>query len=176
MNWSSDSRGLMNHWTRLFIIALLLGVDAYVYSTDKSESTSYAAHVGGILVGVLAGAITLNNLEVSWVERNVLVPGAWFVLVAGSIGGAYVHATAFPPASLFRDVEVDYEPCCWRLLRCVDEGGTDLTEPDFHLFRCTQAYDEAALAWTYTLKYGGQELENTCDAFAAAAAAAHAAH
>lgn len=29
VNWSNENRGLMNHWTRLLIMLLILGVDAY---------------------------------------------------------------------------------------------------------------------------------------------------
>lgn len=150
---------------RLFVITLLLVTDGYIYVTSKSESTSYAAHAGGLLVGLLAGAITLKNLEVTWLERRVLVPGAWaltFVVVVAGIG---VFGSTFPPSSLFRDVHASYEPCCWHLLRC---GDAYVDREDYGEFRCKSTFDTAEMAWTYSVKHGNQVMENSCSAFAGA--------
>jgi membrane associated rhomboid family serine protease len=74
INWDVSSKGLMNHWTRLVIIAIVLIVDFYLYFFERSESTSYSAHIGGFAVGMLIGILTLDNIEVSWFEKWLLMP------------------------------------------------------------------------------------------------------
>ena len=70
INWDVSSKGLMNHWTRLAIISIVLIMDFYLYFAARSESTSYSAHVGGFVVGLIVGILCLDNLEVRVVVRT----------------------------------------------------------------------------------------------------------
>ena len=58
----------------MVIIAIVLIVDFYLYFFERSESTSYSAHIGGFAVGMLIGILTLDNIEVSWFEKWLLMP------------------------------------------------------------------------------------------------------
>ena len=40
-------------------------LDFFLYYTDPSESTSYTAHVGGWVIGLIMGVLLLDNLEVA---------------------------------------------------------------------------------------------------------------
>ena len=39
INWDLQHKGIMNHWTRLMVIAFVLAVDFYLYYTSPSEVT-----------------------------------------------------------------------------------------------------------------------------------------
>ena len=142
---------------------VLLATDGVAYVYSKSHSTSYAAHIGGIAVGLLAGVVVLENLEETWAERNVIIPGSGVVLCVLLGVAAVWYALHSPPQSLFINYEPTREPCCWELLRC---GTLEVT--DFSSFSCRASYDEPAVAWTYQIKYGGVVQANCADYTSAA--------
>jgi len=136
----------VNHWTRLFIIAIVLIVDFYLYYFERSESTSYSAHLGGFVVGLLVGIVFLDNIEVSDFEKYFLMPGTHLAVFLCSIGGIYAYLYIFPPIDAILGSK--FPPCCWQLLSC------STIEPDEYAFLdCYEPYD---------LK-GGVQFRDTCN-------------
>jgi hypothetical protein len=97
MNWGSTNKGILNHWTRLLIMGCLLGLDFYLYMTGPEHTTSYTAHVGGFLMGAAMGIVFLQNLEVTWLEDRVIVPGAYFLTAVILIWACTHYAVYWPP-------------------------------------------------------------------------------
>ena len=137
---------------------------AYVYS--RSSSTSYSAHIGGIIVGLLAGVVVLENLEVTWAERNVIIPGSGTLLCAFLFLSAIWYLLHSPPESLIFSYEPSHEPCCWALMRC-----ETLEAADYSNFNCRARYDAPTLAWAYDIVYDGVTQETCADYTSAAIAA-----
>jgi hypothetical protein len=122
-NWSLQHRGLMNHWTRLLVMTLVLGADTYMYTTAPSETTSYSAHAGGLAIGFLCGIIFLDNLETTCWHRYVGGPLSFLLalLLPLALGVYYYYLTPFPPDPLgnrFLKGTYDSPPCCFSLLSC----------------------------------------------------------
>jgi len=149
VNWDVESKGLMNHWTRLLVIGLLLCIDFFLYYTMPSETTSYSAHIGGWMVGLIVGILVLEDLEMEWCEKYLLFPLAALVGLVGAIAVPwYYFKGPFPPeAALFA---IDAEPCCWQLMRC-----PNIDPEHYSLFKC---YDH------YAVK-GGRHFRDTCEEF-----------
>lgn len=165
INWDSDSKGIINHWTRLGVIAMLLGLDMYLFFSSKSHATSYTAHVGGFLAGLLAGTVTILNLEVSWLERNVLIPGAWILTIVLTVFSCGWYAVHWPPEAVGfpkHGVE-EYQPCCFSMLRCAYDE--DFDTGYFDLFSCSSSYDSVTTEWSWAIKGNGTVLD-TCSAIA----------
>jgi rhomboid-related protein 1/2/3 len=97
MNWGSTNKGILNHWTRLLIIAIILGMDFYLHEVNPSTTTSYTAHVGGFMGGAVMGLVLLDNLEVTWTESHVIIPAAWAFAIAITTWAVYNYAYYFPP-------------------------------------------------------------------------------
>eukprot|EP00615_Pteridomonas_danica_P016767 CAMPEP_0114378790 /NCGR_PEP_ID=MMETSP0102-20121206/1847_1 /TAXON_ID=38822 ORGANISM="Pteridomonas danica, Strain PT" /NCGR_SAMPLE_ID=MMETSP0102 /ASSEMBLY_ACC=CAM_ASM_000212 /LENGTH=756 /DNA_ID=CAMNT_0001533715 /DNA_START=22 /DNA_END=2289 /DNA_ORIENTATION=- len=66
INWDLDSKGIMNHWTRLVILATFIGIDLVIYNFTQSDVTSFTAHGGGMVMGIVLGIVLLDNPEVGW--------------------------------------------------------------------------------------------------------------
>jgi len=60
INWDVAAKGIMNHWTRLVVISTILVVDFALYYASPSETTSYTAHIGGWVVGMVLGIVRGN--------------------------------------------------------------------------------------------------------------------
>jgi len=97
MNWGSTNKGLLNHWTRLLVMAIILGLDFYLHEVNPSATTSYTAHVGGFLGGAVMGIVLLDNLEVTWLESHFILPGAWAFAIAITAWAVYNYSYYFPP-------------------------------------------------------------------------------
>jgi membrane associated rhomboid family serine protease len=149
VNWDVESKGLMNHWTRLLVIGVLLCIDFFLYYLMPSETTSYSAHIGGWMVGLVMGVVLLDNLEVEWCEKYVLFPLTAFVAVVLAIAlPAYYFKGPYPPEPLLFPVDAD--PCCWQLLKC-----PGVAPQHYELFKCYDLYDVK----------GGRHFRDTCAEF-----------
>ena len=152
INWGNEHRGFFNHWTRLVFLSAFLALDLCLYVTEHSEVTSYTAHSGGFLTGLVVGVLVLDNLEVTWCEARVLVPGT-AVFAAGVLVWSVVNYTLhFPPEGYFWPVEKD--SCCVQLVEC---GG--LAEEDYTDFTCFDSVD--------VYRRNGKQLFDTCAEFVA---------
>jgi rhomboid-related protein 1/2/3 len=134
MNWGSENKGLLNHWTRLLIMCSIIGLDFYLYSADPSQSTSYTAHVGGFSAGAVFGVLLLDNLEVTWLERMVIIPFTVVFAAAMVTWAIYNYTAYFPPQNFFYEIPKD--SCCVQMLDC--DG---LKEESFDQFRCSNLVD-----------------------------------
>ena len=103
---------------------LLIGfnlLEAWYYVMWPSESTSYAAHLGGWAAGVIGGVVLLHGVRPTAATtacRRIAV-----VLFVGCFLFALGwHAGTFPPDFFTAHVSVhsdDKMPCCWHAWRCV---------------------------------------------------------
>jgi hypothetical protein len=147
-------------------MAVILAADGMAYVYSRSPSTSYSAHIGGLLVGLLAGVVVLENLEVTWAERNIIIPGSGTLLCAFLFLSAIWYMMHSPPESLVFSYEPSHEPCCWSLMRC-----ETLETTDYSSFNCHADYDASSLAWTYGIIYDGVTQENCANYTSTAIAA-----
>jgi hypothetical protein len=149
INWDVESKGLMNHWTRLLVIGMILCIDFFLYYLMPSETTSYSAHIGGWLVGLLVGINVLEVLELSWCEKYLLFPVTRIIAFTLAVAlPLYFYTGPFPPqAAMFA---IDAEPCCWKLLSC-----PEVAKEHYDLFKCYAHYD---------IK-GGRHFRDTCELF-----------
>ena len=132
-------------------LASILRWLAQLYAYERSESTSYWAHIGGMLVGAIAGSLLLENLEVTDFERYYMLPGIKLMGVVLAIGSVYMYITVFPAVRLeLRDV--DKPRCCVQFLEC-----PELDPADYARFQCVEAIHVR----------GGYNYRETCDDFLA---------
>mmetsp|Transcript_26006 Transcript_26006/g.47424 ORF Transcript_26006/g.47424 Transcript_26006/m.47424 type:complete len:790 (-) Transcript_26006:314-2683(-) len=156
MNWGSTNKGLLNHWTRLLVMAIILGLDFYLHEVNPSATTSYTAHVGGFLGGAVMGIVLLDNLEVTWLESHFILPGAWAFAIAITAWAVYNYSYYFPPEAQIWPV--DENTCCVQLQNCVnDVTSAELDEDEFGFFRC--------ISGTYVTKQNGRTLLEHCSDF-----------
>ena len=149
INWESSTKGFLNHWTRLALITFILLLDFYLYLYQRSASTSYWAHIGGMLVGSIAGSLVLENLEVTDFERFYMLPGLKGLGAFLTVGCVLLYALYFPPMRLeLRPVEKPR--CCMQLLAC-----PGVHPEDYHWFQCIDAIHVR----------GGYNIRETCDSF-----------
>ena len=66
----------------------------YVYYASPSESTSYAAHLGGLVMGFLLGMVFLDTLETTPFHRYVGGPAASVLALALPAAGAAYYFLA----------------------------------------------------------------------------------
>ena len=147
----------------------LLGADGYLYSVAKAATVSYAAHVGGLVVGALMGACVLDTLETSDLHRWVVGPLA-FTLAAllPACMAAYCfwawRTGDFPPPALASALPLEQfhspENCCAQLLHCPGVDPADYATA----FYCP-AGDEL-----YKNSGAGDILVQGCDALVSVAA------
>lgn len=152
MNWGSENKGLLNHWTRLLILGTLLGLDAYLYTSGPSATTSYTAHIGGFMTGAVFGVLVLDNLEVTDLERYLITPFTVCFAVAMVSWATYNYAGVFPPEAFFYTVPKD--SCCVQLLTCVG-----LAPDDYGLFDCANRVDVTTGNGRSVLEHCGAFLE-----------------
>ena len=148
MNWDNENRGFLNHWTRLAILSAILGLDFYGYYAARSASTSYTAHVGGYLVGVVIGILTLENLEVTALERYFITPLAVCTAVVLFAWSFHTYVATFPPEAQIWPPK--YDSCCYQLLSCQADDPT-LLSSKFEDFACKGRYDDTG-EWEYQIK------------------------
>jgi rhomboid-related protein 1/2/3 len=154
MNWESAQKGLLNHWTRLGVMLFLVGLDFYLYDTGPSETTSYSAHIGGFLTGAVFGCVLLENLEVTWFERTVLLPAVWVFACGLTVWAVANYSLNFPPWSVYG---VDEDSCCVQLIEC--EQANYLDASDYASFACSGGT-------SVTKANGRTVLEHNCTVFA----------
>jgi high-affinity Fe2+/Pb2+ permease len=130
INWGNMNRGfenarranyLGNNWSRLAVLMLFIGLDLSQYYANHSESTSYSAHAGGMLIGLSAGIIILRNPNKTDLERFVFIPTALVVSILLLVVGISWHAEHSPSEAmevLGGSGSGTGEPCCWQLSRC----------------------------------------------------------
>jgi hypothetical protein len=128
-----DNRGVMNHWTRLFLMLVLLGTDGFLYTMSPSDTVSYSAHMGGLLMGFFMGVCVLDTLETTewhrWAGKPLAFTAA--MMLPGCMALYYYgnwQAGEFPPhaAKTFLGL-AKRENCCAQLLHCpgVDPAAYD---------------------------------------------------
>ena len=88
------------------------------------------AHIGGFLTGAVFGCALLENLEVTWAERYVLLPTVWVVAVGMTVWAVANYALYFPPWSIYG---VEDDSCCVKLIECsgLAQGQRHSLEPIF---------------------------------------------
>mmetsp|Transcript_38735 Transcript_38735/g.50109 ORF Transcript_38735/g.50109 Transcript_38735/m.50109 type:complete len:910 (-) Transcript_38735:1923-4652(-) len=122
VNWSLENRGLMNHWTRLLMMFCILGIDAIKIYASPSETTSYSAHAGGLIAGILAGIVFLDTLETTWMSSYIIQPLAFILMILIPLGMIIFYISEeFPPRALGSLFYTDYslqKPCCWKIFEC----------------------------------------------------------
>ena len=122
-------------------------LDFYLYLFERSESSSYWAHIGGIIVGMVAGTLCLDNLEVSDWEANVVMPATKLFAVVIAIVPLALYIAVYPPDEIALR-PADFPPCCNQLLDC-----PGIERDEFAYFYCIDA------------RYvkGGQQFRQTCE-------------
>ena len=147
LNFAEMRRGPCNRWVRLLCLLAFNGLELFYYLAFPSETTSYAAHLGGWCGGLALGMLVLHDVKVHRYERYVRLAFACLFVVA-FVGALGWHFTHFPPRYLSRRVSsVDAAPCCWHAIECArrDDGG-GFARDDFSLFRCVAHHGAPALA------------------------------
>ena len=150
MNWGNENRGILNHWTRLGIMSMILGLDFYGYYAQRSHSTSYTAHGGGFTVGLVIGVLTLENLEVTALERYVITPAALCLAIVLFAWSVHSYVSSFPPEALWPPT---YDSCCFQMLSCQNDNPLDLENRDFKEYTCKGSYDDTG-DWQYEIRAG----------------------
>ena len=112
---------------------------------------SVAAHVGGFLVGLIVGIVTVENFDQSDFQRFVVYPMAYIIGFGMLTWGLYNYGANYPPEAQIWDT--NYDTCCYQLLKCAkscgddydDDGGDlcgELEEEHFEVFGCRYFFDE----------------------------------
>ena len=151
-----DVHRAWNNWSRLAFLLFFIGLDLSQHYANHSESTSYSAHSGGVLIGLAAGIVILRNPNVTDLERFVFIPTALVVSVVLLAVGISWHAEHSPSEAmeaLGGSGPGADEPCCWQLARCAatTEAQGQL-EKLYGEFRC----------WGGELRNGGVGI-STCE-------------
>lgn len=157
MNWGEMRNGIMNRWTISVLLISMMAMDVCqsYFTADQGSAagsrTSYTAHIGGELGGILFGILVLRNPVLQDYEKYCIIPVAAFLCIFLSLFSISWIATQWPPeyawyAKYMNDIN-DKEPCCWQVLRC---GGLD--EDEYEYFTC----DGNDLM-------GGGNMMNSCD-------------
>ena len=120
-------------------MSTILGLDFYGYYAARSGSTSYTAHVGGFLMGLVIGILTLENLEVTCFERWFITPLAICVAVVILAWSMHTYAAHIPPEAQIWDPK--YDTCCVQLLNCQED--TNLRQSEFSAFECKGKFDDS---------------------------------
>lgn len=121
LNCSAMRKGPCNRWTRLVLLIGFNLLEAWYYVMWPSESTSYAAHLGGWAAGVIGGVVLLHGVRPTATTtacRRIAV----ILFVGCFIFALGWHAGTFPPDFFTAHVSVhsdDKMPCCWHAWRCV---------------------------------------------------------
>ena len=157
-NWNINKRGICNRWSRLFLMAFILGSDTYLVLNSPSETTSYTAHAGGLVYGYLCGIVFLDNLENTYFHRYFGKPAALLAAVLFPVLGAlYYWFGVFPPDPLYRRDGYAHDPCCWQLLQCGLEDNGD------------GSFDDTFYCKSHVVhSYAGRQELNSCSEFEAA--------
>uniref|UniRef100_A0A6S8DHI7 Peptidase S54 rhomboid domain-containing protein n=1 Tax=Aureoumbra lagunensis TaxID=44058 RepID=A0A6S8DHI7_9STRA len=160
LNWNELTRGLLNRWTRILILAIFIGIDTAIAIQDSGSGednrarTSYAAHVGGFIAGLFLSIWILHELVKHPREHCARLFAGLFIVVLTCLLIAW-NVVHDPPKSIFnRGRSTLY--CCYQALYC-----SNFAERDYGRFSCTyDDDDDKFLVWR-----GRAEPENTfsCD-------------
>lgn len=94
-----------------------------IYSSP-SLTTSYTAHGGGLVAGLLCGIVFLDTLETSWWSSYVTQPMATIFMILIPLAMiTYYYFEEWPPravGTIFYPNYNNQKPCCWLALECPD--------------------------------------------------------
>jgi hypothetical protein len=108
-------------------------------------------------LGVVGGGLSfvlLENLEVTWFERTVLLPAVWVFACGLTVWAVANYSLNFPPWSVYG---VDEDSCCVQLIEC--EQANYLDASDYASFACSGGT-------SVTKANGRTVLEQNCTVFA----------
>ena len=148
LNWSEMRHGASNRWAQLLGLMLFIGLEVWYYHAHPSETTSYAAHLGGWAAGVTFGVFVLHTVQPT--RRVAAIRALAAALFAVSFVTAVSwHAFTFPPDFYSQRVAIrgsDTRPCCWHAWECALEHPDDFAPSDFSRFACRHVDGEKKLA------------------------------
>lgn len=113
----------------IFILYNYLSI-FYTYRIYSSPSvtTSYTAHGGGLLAGLLCGIVFLDTLETTWWSAYVIQPlASIFIFIIPFSMILYYLTENFPPRAIGELFYSNYnlqKPCCWKAMECYDISST----------------------------------------------------
>jgi len=146
----------------------VLSADGLLYTYSYSETVSYSAHAGGLLMGFCMGVCMLDTLETSELHRWFIGPLAFItaILLPGLMAlyywWSYQQDDVFPPvaAATYFGFERS-ESCCAQLLHCpgVDSSKYDAfycPAPSLELYKSSGS-DETLLEGCTSLETAASE-------------------
>jgi hypothetical protein len=170
INWESDIKGILNHWSRLLTMLIIMGADAFLFFQSKNSAVSYTAHVGGFITGLLMHIILSYNFEITRAERYFILPFTYFITIGLFVFAITWYSINWPPQSIFGALSNEYEgvdpnqPCCFSLLRCIHKHSSidDFRYDD--MLTCHAKFGYEDRDWTYKMRYNGVSIDN-CNEF-----------
>lgn len=143
VNWKAirqDSRMLL----RALLCLVVPGLDIIIYALlyYRDDTTSYAAHIGGYIAGLLLGASFLRPLQDNAFSSFFVKPIAIILLILFVSFAVAWYQLTWPPKYFLNGpfwrrssyTTNDHSgSCCWQLLDC-----SDIDEDDYQLFSCNE--------------------------------------